>query len=429
MKKRVVITGMGTINPLGDNLDDYYNNLIAGKSGIKVWESEDFSNIDCKLGGDIGDYDAKAALEKLKEDGKITEEFFKKLRKLFRTMTFSNKASVICTLNAYMDAGLWGKEIDPYRASVIVAGHNINMTYVMKNVRLFDEEPAYMDPLFGVEGLDPNIPGTLSEVLGIHGPTFTVGAACASGNIAMREGFRDIITGDCDVSVINGAIYDMTAIDVQAMAALTAVVMDPQYESKPKKSSRPFDRDRAGFLPSHGTGTIVLEELEHAKARGAEIYGEVLYVGANANANHLPEPSDEYQAKLMQTVIERAGLKPEDIDYVNCHATSTPVGDIKEVNCIKKVFGKHAYNLKINAPKSMLGHTCWAAAVVETIGGVLQMKHGKLHPSINVDNLDPQIDLDVCKDGPVDHQINIMLKNSFGFGGLNSCSIIKRYED
>ncbi|MBN1898443.1 MAG: beta-ketoacyl-[acyl-carrier-protein] synthase family protein [Spirochaetes bacterium] len=426
-KIRVVITGLSTINPLGDNLEDYYTNLINGKSGIKRWTSIDLSRVECKIGGDLGDYDIKEALERLR--GQIPEEKHKILRKLFRTCTFSNKITVLTAIQAMLDCGL--KEIrgDPFRTSVLVAGHNFNSRYITKNNEQFQEEPAFIDPLFGVEALDPNIAATISEVLGARGPTFTVGGACASGNLALRDGFRDIITGESDCSIVSGAIFDMTPADIHAMAFLNSVVIDPDLQKSPESASRPFDTKRCGFVPSHGAGTIVLEELERARKRGARIYAELLGVSANANANHLPAPSSESQAKLITHLLSRTGVKPDQIDYVNCHATGTPLGDLEEIKAIKTVFGKHAYKMKLNAPKSMLGHVCWSAPIVETIGGILQMKHGKLHPSINIDKLDPEIDLDVCANEAKPFQIHYMLKNSFGFGGLNCCSLIKRYEE
>ena len=425
--KRVVITGMGTINPLGDTLEDYYHNLIAGNSGIKKWESIDLTEVECKLGGDLGAYDTKAALESLRKP--IPEKLHKKLRKLFRTMTFSNKTTTLTAIHAFLDAGLFQAKTDSFRISVPVAGHNFNSKYILKNNHQFEEEPAYIDPLFGVEALDSNIPATISEVLKAQGPAMTLGGACASGNLALREGFRDITSGESDIAVTSGAIFDMTAADVHAMAFLNTLVTDPKYLDRPETASRPFDINRSGFVPSHGAGTIILEELEFARKRGAKIYAELLGVAANSNSDHLPAPSDETQGLLIKKLLHMTGTHPEEVDYVNCHATATTIGDIKEINAIKMAFGKHASKIKLNAPKSMLGHVCWSAPIVETIGGVLQMQYGKLHPSINIDELDPQVDLDVCKDGPVDHQINIMLKNSFGFGGINSCSLIKRFRE
>ncbi|MBU1075943.1 MAG: beta-ketoacyl-[acyl-carrier-protein] synthase family protein, partial [Spirochaetes bacterium] len=222
-KRRVVITGMSTINPLGDNLKDYYNNLIAGKSGIKRWTSIDMSKVECKIGGDLGDYDCNKALEKL--SGKLSDELSKKLRKLFRTSTFSNKTAMLCALNAAIDAGILDSKDDPFRTSVMVGGHNFNSRYITKNNEQFEDEPEYIEPLFGVEALDPNIAASISEVLGVQGPTFTLGAACASGNIALRDGFRDIITGECDRSIVTGAVFDMTPADIHAMAFLNSVVI------------------------------------------------------------------------------------------------------------------------------------------------------------------------------------------------------------
>jgi 3-oxoacyl-(acyl-carrier-protein) synthase len=425
-KKRVVITGMATINPIGDNLEDYYNNMMAGKSGVKKWHTIDVSKVECKIGGDMGDYDFGAALERLKS--RLTEEHYKKIRKLYRLMTFSNKSAVITALEAYLDAGLVGYKIDPYRVSAMVGGHNFNTKYVMEQIHQFDEEPEYIDPLYGIEALDPNIPGTICEVLGIKGPAYNLGAACASGNIALRDGFRDIVTGECDVSVISGPMWDMNESDVHAMGYLNALVVDPQWLDCPEKASRPFDIQRSGFIASHGAATVVIEDLEHAKARGAKIYAEVLGVAANSNANHLPQPSSEAQANLMRNLLKMGDVRPEDVDYISCHATGTPLGDITELTAIKMAFGDHAYKMKFNAPKSLMGHTCWAAPIVELVGAVLQMNHGKLHQTINIDELAPEIDLDVCKDGPVDYPFNVFLKNSFGFGGLNCCSLIKKYE-
>lgn len=350
---------MATINPLGDTLETYFDNLIKGKSGIKKWTSLDLSKVECKIGGDLGDYDCDAALEKLR--GKVSDGHHKKLRKLFRTSTFSNKVTVLCSLNAYLQAGLLDNTDDPFRTSIIVGGHNFNSRYITQNTEQFAKEPAYIEPLFGVEALDPNIAATVSEVLGINGPTFTVGGACASGNLALREGFRDIMSGECDRSVVGGAVFDMTAADIHAMAFLNSVVIDPAFQDQPEKASRPFDVKRCGFVPSHGAGTMILEERRSAIKRGARIYAELLGVKANANACHLPAPSSENQTILINSLLKETRTRADQIDYVNCHATSTPLGDLEEIQAIKKVFGNKNAKLKVNAPKSMLGHVCWSA--------------------------------------------------------------------
>lgn len=427
MNKRVVITGMGTINPLGDNLEDFYNNLMAGKSGVKRWESIDLKDVECKVGGDMGDYNWKEALERLEPD--LTPDIYKRAKKLFKNTTFSARIAVLSALTAYKDAGLFGKKVDIHGTSIIVPGHNLNSNYVFENARQFFEEPEYISPLAGVEAIDPNVAALITEILELQGPAFTIGGACASGNLALRVGFRDIVTGECERSIIAGAPFDVSPADIQASVIINAVVIKPEHQEHPEAASRPFDANRCGFVYSHGAGTLVIESLESARERGAVIHGEVLAVRAGSNANHLPAPGAEKQAWVMKKVLEDAGIAPEQVDYVNCHATGTPVGDVQEIKAVKSVFGDHAYNLKLNAPKSMLGHTCWASPLVETIAGLMQMKHGKLHPTINIDQLDPEVDLDVCADGPVDHQIRYMLKNSFGFGGINCCSLIKRFEE
>lgn len=427
MQRRVVITGLGTINPLGDSLETYYDNLLNGKSGVKRWESIDVSALECKIGGDLGDYDWKGKFEEFKDH--FSEGQYKQIRKLFRTSTFSAKIGTLSAFLAYKDSGLLGMEIDPYKTSIILAGHNFNSNYVFENAKQFLQEPEFIDPLCGVEAVDPNVAATITEALQIHGPAFTVGGACASGNLAMRVGFRDIILGECERVIVAGAPFDVSPPDIQASVIINAVVVRPELQEDPTKASRPFDAGRGGFVYSHGAGTIILEDLETARKRGATIYGEVLGVKANTNANHLPMPGAVYQQRLMEDLLRDTGTAPEQVDYINCHATSTPSGDIQEILAIKGAFKDHAYNLKLNAPKSMLGHTCWAAPLVETIGGLLQMKYGKLHPSINIDTVDPEIDLDVCADGPVDYTVNYMLKNSFGFGGINCCSLIKRFEE
>ncbi len=426
VKRRVVITGMGTINPLGDTLEGYYQNLIAGKSGIRRWKSLDMSNIECKIGGDLGDYDCLSALEGFKDA--LGPDTFKAAKKLFRSTTFSAKAAVLCTLAAWRDAGLFGTSVDPFRTSVIVGGHNLNSNYIHENSKRFFQDEEGMDPLSGVEGIDPNVPAVITEILGLHGPSFTIGGACASGNLALREGFRDITSGDCDAAVVAGGLFDMSPGDIQASVVINAVVVKPELQEQPEKASRPFDADRAGFVYSHGAGTLILEELEHARAHGAHIHGEVLGVRANANACHLPAPAAGVQARLIRELLASTGTDPSEVDFASCHATGTPGGDLEEIKAIKEAFGPQAYRMKLNAAKSMLGHTCWASPIVETIAGLLQMKHGRLHPTINIDHLDREVDLDVCAEGPVDHQIRCMLKNSFGFGGINACSLIRRYE-
>ena len=249
------------------------------------------SEIECKIGGDLGDYDCLAALDQFKDA--LGPETFKKARKMFRTTTFSAKMSVLCTLSAWKDAGLFSGEaaehhgaVDPFRTSVIVGGHNLNSNYIHENSKRFLQDPEYLDPLSGVEGIDPNVPAVITEILGLHGPSFTIGGACASGNLALREGFRDIVSGECDAAVIAGGLFDMSPGDIQASVIINAVVVKPEYQDRPELASRPFDADRAGFVYSHGAGTLMLEELGHALRRGARIHAR----GAGREGERQREP-------------------------------------------------------------------------------------------------------------------------------------------
>ena len=423
---RIVITGMATINPLGHTLEGYINNLLAGTSGITRWKSIDTSKLACKVGGDLGDYDCNAALRAL--ENIIDERRMRKAVKMFKTTTFSAKTAILCTLNAFQDANLFQKSIDPHQCAVIVAGHNLNSNYIYKNALQYQDEPEFIDALSGVESIDPNVPGAVSEALEVFGPAYTVGGACASGNLALRDAVRDIRSGEYECAAVVGALFDMSECDLYASEYINATVTEPRFQDEPTKASRPFDSQRSGFIYSHGAGTLIVESEQSALRRAARIHAEVIDVAANSNACHLPLPSSEMQARLITRLIKQNALKPEDIDYINCHATGTPAGDMEEIKAIKMAFGAHASALKINAPKSMLGHVCWSAPIVETIGGILQMQRKILHPTINIEELDPEIDLDVCANSAVEYPVRFMLKNSFGFGGLNCSSLIGLYE-
>ncbi len=429
MEHRIVITGMDTINPCGDTLDGYYQNLIQGKSGVKRWTSLDMSRVENKVGGDLGDYDWPAALERVKH---LFGDRYKAIRKLFKNATFTSRLSMLTAINAWNDAGLFAEGArdgeDPYRTMSIVAGHNLNSNYISTQYEQFKIEPEYMDPLSSVEAIDNNVPALITEVLGLHGPAYTLGAACASGNLALRDACRDIRAGEIDRAVVCGAVFDVAASDIQASAILNSVVVKPELQVDPTQASRPFDHKRNGFVYSHGSATLIVESLESALKRGVRIYAEVAGIKASSNGVHLPMPAAEHQAYAMREAIKQAGLVPEQVQYANCHATGTPAGDLEELDAMRLVFGKHVYNMKFNAPKSMLGHTCWASPLVETVGGILQMMHGRLHPTINIEKLDPHVDVDVCANVAVDFKAEIMLKNSFGFGGLNCCSVIRLWK-
>jgi 3-oxoacyl-(acyl-carrier-protein) synthase len=414
---------MAINTPLGDTLDGFYQGLLAGRSAITTWHALDTSRIYSKVGADLSGYPAKEKVREL--EGAIPPEVYRRLARLSPKAPWSTKLSMLLAVESWRDAGLFGEPIERHHAAAIIAGHNINFNYQYENRRTFEDEPDFMDSLLALTGLDTDHAGSVSEVLDLRGPIYTVGSACASGNHALRCAVDEIRYHDVSVATVVGAVLDFSPVELHAMALMGAITYR-SFNDEPSRASRPFDTRREGFVPAHGGGALVLEEWEAAKRRGATIYAELVGVEANSDANHLPQPSEEGQAYLMTSLLERTGIAPEQIDFVSAHATSTPLGDLTEVRSLKRVFGEHAYRMKINAPKSMLGHTCWAAPVVESIAAIMQMNGGTLHPSINVDDLDPEVDLDICRGEPVAHDVRYLLKNSFGFGGINCCSILAR---
>lgn len=424
-QQRVVVTGMAVNTPLGDRLDVFYENLMAGKSAIRKWVCVDTSGIYSKVGGDLSDYDGGPKLDAIKE--RLDEAAFKRLRKLYRKAPFSTRLTMLTSVDAFLNARLDESGYDPLNTALIIGGHNLNKMYSHENYVQFTKEPDYIDSLASLLALDTDHAGSVSEVLGCKGPIYTMGGACASANIGMRNAMDEIQHHGYDVVIVTGAALEFAPMDLHAMAMMGAISFQ-SFNDEPPRASRPYDTAREGFVPSHGSATLILERLDHALARQAPIHAELLHVTALADACHLPQPSVEGQSRTMQRLLQRSGVAAEEIDFVSAHATSTPLGDATEIASIKQVFGKHAQKLKINAPKSMLGHTCWSAPAVETVAAILQMNRGWLHPSINIDNLDPEIDLDVCANRATKHEVRTLMKNSFGFGGINCCALLRRWE-
>ena len=425
MSKRVVVTGMSVNTAIGDTLDGFRDALLAGRSAISQWKAFPTDRVYSKVGGDLSHYDVDGKLASF--DGRIPAETFKRLRNLVKRVPWTTRLTMLLAVDGWLDAGLFDAAYDPHAQAVVVSGHNLNALYQYDSRRQFEEEPDFIDGMTSLYSLDTDHAGCVSEVLQTRGPIFTMGAACASGNVALRTAIDEIRYHGAETAMVVGAVLEFAPIDVHAMAIMGAITFQ-SFNDAPAEASRPYDTRREGFVPAHGGATLVLEEYEAARRRGARIYAEALGCAANSDGNHLPQPSEDGQARVMTRVLADAGLSPADVDYVNAHATSTPLGDLTELRSIKRVFGDHAYKLAINAPKSMLGHCCWSAPTVETVAGLLQMRAGRLHQSINIDELDPAVDLDVCRDGPRDRDVRIMLKNSFGFGGINCVSLWRRHD-
>jgi 3-oxoacyl-(acyl-carrier-protein) synthase len=425
MPKRIVVTGMSVNTALGDTLDGFRDALMAGRSAITTWRAFPTDRVYSKVGGDLSAYDVDGKLASLQPH--LPSDVFKRLRKLVSRAPWTTKLSMLLAADGWRDAALFDADYDPRRQAVVVAGHNLNALYQFNSRVQFEEEPDFLEGMTSLYSLDTDHAGSVSEVLQARGAIYTVGAACASGNVSLRAAIDEISHHGAQVAIVVGAVLEFAPVDVHAMALMGAIAFQ-SFNGEPARASRPYDIRREGFVPAHGGATLVLEELDAARRRGARIYAEVLGCAANSDGNHLPQPSEDGQAWVIGQVLEEAGVRPDDVDYVNAHATSTPLGDLTELRSIKRVFGDHARRLRINAPKSMLGHCCWSAPTVETVAGLLQMRAGRLHRSINIDELDPEVDLDVCRDGPVDCDPSVMVKNSFGFGGINCVSVWRRYD-
>jgi len=413
---------MAVNTPLTDNLEEHLSLLLDGRSAIGRWRALGEYGIYSKVAGDLSSYDITAKTNALLK--RLPSEIAERLHKLVPRVPWPVRLSILIAVEAWEHAHFVARA-DTDNAAVIVSGHNLNTLYQFTNYKTFSEEPDFIDGLYAVHAYDTTHIGCVSDVLQIRGSGMLVGAACASGGYALRAAVDEIRHHDTPIVLVIGAVNDSGPVDMHAMALLGAGTQE-RFLEDPTRASRPFDLDRDGFVPAHGGGAIVLEQWEHARQRGARIYAELIGVETSIDASYLPQPSPEGEARAMHRALIRYGVAPEQIDYINGHFTSTPLGDVAEIDAIKRVFGSHAFRLKVNATKSMLGHTMGASAVLEAIGCVLQMQAGRLHPSINIDQLDPLVDLDVCRGRAVDWPVRSCLKNAFGFGGLNASILLKR---
>jgi 3-oxoacyl-[acyl-carrier-protein] synthase II len=406
-QRRVVITGMGTVNPLGSDVPSTWKALCAGRSGVGVIEQFDTSAFKIHIGGEVKHFNPGMVLDS------------KAARRLDRFSQFA----MVAALATVKDSGLeFGKE-DPYRCGAIVGsgigglnefeeGHG---TYMTKG-------PGRISPFVIPKMIANAAAGNISIQFGLCGPNTAVSTACASAAHALADAFRTIQYGQADIMVSGGSEAAITPMGlggfIQARA-LSARNDDPQ------RASRPFDRDRDGFVLSEGAGLLILEELEHARRRGARIYAEMLGVGSTADAHHItaPHPCGTGAAKAMELALRDARVSGEEIAYINAHGTSTELGDEAETKAIKEVFGDHAYRLAVSSTKSMTGHLLGASGAVELIAVILSIQNGVLHPTINYDTPDPKCDLNYVPNTAQERKVRLAMSNSFGFGGHN-CSLV-----
>jgi 3-oxoacyl-[acyl-carrier-protein] synthase II len=413
-ERRVVISGLGVVSPLGNSVDSYWSGIIEGRSGIRRIESMDTSNYDCKIAGEVTDFDPVPFFNNHKE-----------ARRADRFFQFAMAASKM----AVKDSGLNPDAVDPSRIGVMVgSGIGGLGTLETQYQILLEKSPSRVSP-FLIPMMITNIAsGMIAGEYGFMGPNMVIVTACATSNNNIGEAWRIIKFGDADCIICGGAEASIRPCGLAGFANMKALSL---RNDEPEKASRPFDRDRDGFVMGEGAGVVVIEELEHALKRGAPIYAELAGYGATADAYHLtaPHPEGLGAMKCMEMALRHARLNPRDIGYVNAHATSTPVGDLCELRAIKGTFGDYSTDgLLVSATKSMTGHLLGAAGGVELIASVLAIKNGVVPPTINVENLDPEVDVDVCANEARPARIDAALSNSFGFGGHNAALLVKRFE-
>jgi len=415
----VVVTGMGVVTPNSDSLPEFLDVLKTGRSAISRWK-RDSQRMASKIGGDMSEFDIAAHLDRV---GKNYPARLKQAAQvILRSAPLAPHLAIAAALQAFVDAGLPDPALPPEGIGHILGGTNFNASYILQNGEMFNEEPDYIEPLYGVMVLDTDVLARVCDLLTLKGPCWTVGNACGSGNIALITGMDLIRSRRADAVVVTAASGGLDPVLLHSWATLGA--LSESFNDEPQRASRPFDQRRDGFVPSEGAAAVVLETLAGAQARGAQIHAKLLGGGSASDATRQIRPSQEGQMRAMRAALRDAHINPDQLDYVNAHATSTPLGDEVEVSAIKGVLGEHAYEIPVNATKSMTGHMLNAAALVESIAVILQMKNDFVHPTINLEEPGEGMDLDFVPNQAREYKPRLAMSNSFGFGGLNSSLII-----
>lgn len=413
MKRRVVVTGLGLVTPCGNDVPTTWNALKKGESGADYIQKFDTEKFDVKFACEVKNFSAEDFLEK------------KEARRMGAFTHFAIAASD----EAVKDSGL---KIDETNAEMvgtyISSGIGDFWAIEREHEKLLNSGPGRVSPFFIVSAIVNLASGNVSIRHGAKGPNSATATACSAGAHAIGDSFRIIERGDADAMICGGAESAITPMSVSGFDSMRAL---SRRNDEPKRASRPFDAERDGFVIGEGAGILILEELEHARKRGAKIYAEIVGYGMSGDAFHvtMPDETGSGAIRVMQRAIKDAGISPEQIGYINAHGTSTPYNDKFETLAIKQVFGEHAYKLAVSSTKSMTGHALGAAGGIEAVFSVLSLYENQLMPTINYENPDPDCDLDYVPNEPRNAEVEYALSNSFGFGGTNACLIFKRYEE
>ena len=412
MKTRVVVTGMGAITPIGNDVESFWQGLKDKTVGIGPITYFDTTEYKCKLAAEVKGFDPKQYMD----------------AKAARRMEAFSQFAVAASKEALEQSGIDMEKEDPYRVGVCVGSGIGSLQAMEKDVKkLNDKGPSRVNPLLVPLMISNMAAGNVAIQFGLKGKCFNVVTACATGTHSIGEAFRSIQYGEADVMVAGGAEASITPIGIAGFTSLTALNTTEDVS----RASIPFDEDRNGFVMGEGAGVVVLESLEHAKARGANILAEVVGYGATCDAFHITSPAEDGSgaARAMENAMKDAGITAEDIDYVNAHGTSTHHNDLFETKAIKLALGDHAYKVKINSTKSMIGHLLGAAGGVEFIDCVKSIEDGFVHATAGLKVDDPECDLDYTKGNGVSMEVKTVLTNSLGFGGHNACLLVRKFEE
>ena len=411
-KKRVVITGVGAITPLGQSAEAFWHNLAAGKSGIGPMTLCDPTDYPCRIAGEVTDFDAGDYLP---------------AREARRMARFSQLA-VAAGLKAVEAAHIKMHDEDPFRVGVIMGNGNGGFPTLEENCRILAARGGMrMSPFFFPMVLPNMAAANVSHYLGAKGYNSTATTACAASNQAIGESLRLLQHGEADVVFAGGTEAGISQLGLSGFAVMRAL---STRNDTPEKASRPFDAERDGFVPSEGSVILVLETLEHAMNRGANVLVELAGFGCTADAGHLvqPEETGSSAASAMRLAIQDAGMELDEVEYINAHGTSTPLNDAVETLAIKRLFGKRAYDIPISSTKSMIGHSLGASGALEASACISTLTSGKIHPTINYETPDPECDLDYVPNVAREKEVSVVLSNAFGFGGQNACLVFRKFE-
>lgn len=407
--RRVVITGMGAITPIGNSVEEFWNGIKEGKTGFGPITYFDTADYRCKLAAEVKDFDPAQYMDK------------KSARRMEQFCQFA----VAAAGQAITDAGLNMEREDPYMVGCSV-GSGIGSLQAMEREydRLKEKGPGRVGPMLVPLMISNMAAGNVSIAYGLKGKSLNVVTACATGTHSIGEAYRTIQYGDADVMVAGGTESSITPIGIAGFSALTAL----SFSEDPQRASIPFDKDRNGFVMGEGSAVVVLEELEHAKRRGAKIYAELIGYGCSSDAYHITSPAEDGSgaAAAMLNALKDGGVAPEELTYINAHGTSTHHNDLFETRAIKLAFGEHAYDLKINSTKSMVGHLLGAAGAVEFVTCVKEIQEGYIHRTVGLRETEEELDLNYCRDS-YEEEVPYALTNSLGFGGHNASLLLKKY--